>query len=302
MTDNVSHNSVAARASALSLRGWLELGKHRIASLAALSAGTGYILAAQTIDARLALVMGATALLAAAAGAINQLQEIEIDSRMQRTAGRPLPAGQIATATAMAFAAILAAAGTALLYFGASLLTTGLGLLAMASYNLLYTPLKRVSAFAALPGSIVGAIPPMLGWAAAGRSIGEAPILALAAYFFIWQIPHFWLLLLYFAEDYERSGLPCLTRVWTPERIARATFIGVALTALTAGLVMPLALTVSTPLEITALAAVSLWLVWASRGLLRPAALRGNAIKKAFMSINFYALFVMMILAAAALW
>lgn len=294
--------SARSAAPALSLRTWLELGKHRIATLAALSAGTGYILASGALDARLALVMGATALLAAAAGAINQIQEIEIDARMHRTARRPLPTGLITPATAAAFAAILGAAGAALLFWGAAPLAAGLGLLALASYNLLYTPLKRVTALAALPGSIVGAIPPMLGWAAAGRSITEAPILALAAYFFIWQVPHFWLLLMYFAEDYERSGLPCLTRVWSPGRLARATFTGVALTALAAGIVMPFAGTVSAMAGMAALAGVSLWLLVASRGLLKAGAMKGAAIRKAFISINLYALFVMMILTAAALW
>ncbi|GAB4324559.1 MAG: hypothetical protein Kow0059_20240 [Candidatus Sumerlaeia bacterium] len=289
-------------APSVPLRAWLVLGKYRIATLAALSAATGYLLAAGRVDVALFAAVAGTGFLAAAAGALNQAQETDVDARMRRTCRRPLPMRLISIPSALLFAALAGAAGTVLLLVSGGWAAAALGLLALGSYNLLYTPLKRVTPWAAIPGSIVGALPPAIGWAAAGRSVGEGPILAVSAYFFLWQIPHFWLLLLYFAQDFERSGLPCLTRTLGPRRLAAATFAGIVLTALMAGGGLMLAGAATGPLPGALLAGVSLWLLWRSRGLLHRAAPDATAVRGAFIGINLYALFVMMILTAAALW
>jgi protoheme IX farnesyltransferase len=204
-------------------------------------------------------------------------------------------------AAVLAIAVIAGGAGSALLLFGANLMAAALGLLAMASYNALYTPLKRVTPWAALPGSIVGAIPPMLGWAATGRSILDPAILAVAAYFFVWQVPHFWLLLLYFSDDYERSGLPCLTRVLNRSKLARATFAGIVLTALVVGAGIPLAGGAGAIWTVGLLAAASTWLVWAARPLARRTALESRVVLKVFIKINVFALIVIVVLSMGAL-
>ena len=86
-----------------------------------------------------------------------------------------------------------------------------LGLITVVWYNGIYTPLKRVTAFAAIPGGVVGAIPPVIGWVSGGGDPTDARIIVVAFFFFVWQVPHFWLLLMRIGGDYERAGLPSLT-------------------------------------------------------------------------------------------
>ena len=302
IAQNTSTQTAAMERQAVSLNTFLVLGKHRIASLAAMSAAAGYVLSAGRLDWGLLAAIGGTFLLACASGALNQWQETDVDARMKRTCGRPLPMGTITPLTALIFSSMACALGTSILLIGANPLAAGLGLLAMASYNLLYTPLKRVTPWAALPGSIVGAIPPLLGWAAAGGSIFEPAALSIAVYFFIWQVPHFWLLLLYFGSDYQRSGLPCLLNVLGERKLARATWVGIVLTALAAGAGIWLAGGINAIWAGLSLAAASAWLVWSSRSLIHGNELKAGSVKKSFISINIFALVVLIVLSTGALF
>ena len=175
---------------------------------------------------------------ACGAAALNQVQDAHIDVLMERTARRPIPAGRISRRAATLFALGLLAAGSVVLgFFGLAPMLLGLG--AAVVYNLVYTPLKRVTPFAALPGALIGALPPVVGWSAAGGYLSDPSIHLVAFFFFIWQIPHFWLLLLFYHRDYADGGLPSLFDRFDRRQIVKLTFIWIAALAVSA-LLLPL--------------------------------------------------------------
>lgn len=211
-----------------------ELGKVRISVAVAFTTFTGYILSHGELDRGFVLPFIGIFLLASGASALNQLQETETDKIMKRTAGRPLPSGRISKSGAWIIALTFFISGCIVLYIGPGLLTLLVGVSTFIWYNLIYTPLKKVTAFAAVPGSMVGALPPLAGWVAGGGSLTDPRALALSFFFFIGQIPHFWLLLLKLGKQYESANLPSLTQLLTNEQIKRLTFIWIASTAISA--------------------------------------------------------------------
>jgi protoheme IX farnesyltransferase len=187
-----------------------ELAKPRITFLVVITAAVGYALGPGRFDAAafFALVVG-TALVSGGASAFNQLWEREADGRMERTKNRPLPAGRLSPAEARNFGIVLCAGGLALLA-AASPVSALLGLAALGSYVLAYTPLKRRSSLCTVVGAIPGALPPMMGWAAC-RGTLDAGAWGLFAVLFLWQLPHFLAIGWIFRDDYARGGFPMLT-------------------------------------------------------------------------------------------
>jgi heme o synthase len=160
----------------------------------------------------LAHTLMGTALLACGAAALNQYLERDYDARMQRTQGRPLPAGQLAPETARLLGTVCALAGLLYLSVGVNLLTGSLGAGTLASYLFLYTPLKRVSWLNTLVGAVPGALPPLMGWTAAqGRWSLEGGWLFAVQLF--WQVPHFLAIAWLYREDYARGGFVMLPNV-----------------------------------------------------------------------------------------
>jgi len=151
-----------------------------------------------------------TLLVGGGAGALNQYIEKDYDAMMKRTDKRPLPAGRVSPPEVFWFGTVLSLAGIALLAFGTNLLTSFLGSVTIATYLFLYTPLKRITPFATLVGGIPGALPPMMGWAAARNEVGF-PSIVLFAILFFWQIPHFHSLAWVYRKDYARAGFKMLT-------------------------------------------------------------------------------------------
>lgn len=198
-----------------------QLSRVELSTMVALSALTGYLFAAQRWEPEALLVMLAVMLLAAGCSALNQWQEQDLDALMQRTCQRPLPSGSLTAAAAIRFAASCILAGLLLLCLLPGQLALLLGLLALIWYNAIYTPLKRQTPFAAIPGAICGALPPLIGWTAAGGELLDARILILTGTLFIWQIPHSWLLLCHYRQDLQASGLPNLFETIPTERLLR---------------------------------------------------------------------------------
>jgi protoheme IX farnesyltransferase len=270
-----------------------ELGKARISLLAALTALMGHALARYGLYVESLLPVLGTYILALGASSLNEYQERSLDARMARTRRRPLPSGRISpsAALAVAFAEILV--GSVVLLATGRLTPWALGLAAVAWYNGLYTPLKRRSAFAVLPGSLIGALPPLIGWTAAGASLADPRILVVAFFFFIWQVPHFWLLMLKYGEQYRQAGLPSITDLFSRPQLARITFIWTLATGV-ACLMLPLFGSLRSPGSWAALAAAALWLVYQSARALswdtpEPAFMR------AFREINVFALVVILV-------
>jgi heme o synthase len=163
-------------------------------------------------------------LTAAASSTINQIQEAPADKLMNRTSSRPIPSGQISPEGALIWAALLAFAGISLLWIFLNPLSAVLAIITLLWYNAVYTPLKKITPWAIIPGAMVGAIPPVIGWTAAGGAITDIRIIILSLFFFTGQIPHFWLILLRHDDDYEKGGFPTIKQYFNTLQIARLTF------------------------------------------------------------------------------
>lgn len=146
-----------------------------------------------------------TLLVASGTGTLNQFIERRYDALMRRTARRPLPGGRLAPSRALGFGVLLAATGGLYLGLLVNLLASFLALLTLATYLVLYTPLKRKTPFCTLVGAFPGAMPPLIGWAAANGSLSLGAW-ALYAILFLWQFPHFMAIAWMYREDYWRAG------------------------------------------------------------------------------------------------
>jgi len=154
-------------------------------------------------------LIGGTLLSSAGAAALNMLMERKLDALMERTRARPLASGRMAPAEAAVFGSLLCAGGLVWLALGTNLLAAALSGATILSYLALYTPLKTKSSVCTLVGAIPGALPPVMGWAAARGSLDAgAGILFLILFF--WQLPHFLALAWMYREDYARGGFPML--------------------------------------------------------------------------------------------
>jgi len=193
------------------MRDYIALTKPRITWLILMSTGVGYFFGAKSGWHFLTLlhtVIG-TGLIASGTAALNQWYEREADSKMKRTQGRPLPAGRLTPRHALIFAVLISAAGFVELFAGVNALSAWLGLFTLASYLFIYTPLKQRSPHSTTIGAIPGAMPPLIGYAAAsGTLTWEAWILF--AILFFWQFPHFYAIAWMYREDYERAGIRML--------------------------------------------------------------------------------------------
>jgi protoheme IX farnesyltransferase len=187
--------------------------------MVALSALTGYLFAGGAWSWLVPIVLGGTILLAGGSSALNQWQEADLDQRMLRTCMRPLPAAEFSEKFVLISALVQIAVGLTLLAQTPDYLPLLIGSLAVIWYNAIYTPLKRRTAFAALPGAVCGALPPLIGWTAAGGDLLSQPAIILAGTLFVWQIPHTCLLLCRYRDDLRRSGLPDLFHTIPTERL-----------------------------------------------------------------------------------
>lgn len=277
----------------------LALTKWKISSVAALSTLTGAVLfsVGYASSGRVLAPVVGTFLLATGACALNQVQERRFDALMERTRRRPLPTGRVQPGAALVLAGALLAAGLAVLAAGAGPTTALLGAAAAAWYNGVYTYLKRVSPFAALPGALVGALPPLLGWTAAGGALLDPRALAVGAFFFVWQVPHFWLLLLRRGEEYRRAGLPSLLTRFSEDQLSRITLTWLTATGAVA-LALPLFQLATRPAALACFAAGVVLVGSNVVAFLAPAVTRGAALRYAFRSVNLYLVLVMVFLSA----
>ena len=193
------------------MRDYLELTKPRITMLILACAGVGYWFGCgeSFYWSALAHALLGTALLASGTSALNQWYEVDADAKMRRTRQRPLPAGRIKRKDGFVFGLLLSAAGFADLWYGTNRLAAALGLFTLLTYLLLYTPLKQRSPASTTVGAIPGAMPPLIGYAAAGHGI-DASALALFLILFVWQFPHFDAIAWMYRDDYARAGIRML--------------------------------------------------------------------------------------------
>lgn len=187
-----------------------QLYKVRLGSLVVFSSVIGYLLLASTFDflALLMLSIGGF-LVTGASNAFNQIFEKDIDSLMDRTKNRPIPAGRMTAVEGSLWAGIAALVGLVILTIFFNLATGLLSAISLIIYAFIYTPLKRVHPIAVFVGAIPGALPPMIGAVAATGFVGDIAI-CLFALQFIWQFPHFWAIAWYSYDDYKKADIMLL--------------------------------------------------------------------------------------------
>ena len=193
------------------LRDYIALTKPRLNFLVVVTSAAGYYLGSES-PISLWLMMQAvagTALVAGGAAVLNQVYERDTDAMMPRTLARPLPDHRVTPGDATVFGLALSIAGIVLLALGANLLAALLALATLVIYLLIYTPMKRRSPAATLVGAVPGALPPLIGWAAAHGTVTVGGWI-LFAIVFSWQIPHFMAIAWMYRDDYRRAGFPML--------------------------------------------------------------------------------------------
>jgi protoheme IX farnesyltransferase len=271
-----------------------ELTKIKITVFVTLTTAVGFIAAAGKLNLVFVEVCFGLLLLACGSAVINHIQERRTDALMKRTKNRPIPSGKISVESAVILSAILLISGSALLYYGGGYLALGLALLNLLWYNGFYTPLKRVSSLAILPGALVGAIPPAVGWVAAGGYVFDKEIIILSFFFFIWQVPHFWLLLMSFDQEYKKAGFPTITKYFSRDQLSRIIFIWMIATVVS-GLLIPFFKVVDFSAVYYSLFLGGIWLTWNAAKLLSRQ-VENISFKFAFRDINLFALLVIVVI------
>ncbi|MEO8077372.1 MAG: heme o synthase [Acidobacteriota bacterium] len=190
---------------------FIALAKPRLNLLVVASSLAGYVMGGGEISDAVRVVgtVVGTALVASGASAFNQVIERRTDSLMRRTRRRPLPDGRLQPGESLVFGGILSIAGLLILGAAVNLLSAVVALATLVSYAAIYTPLKLRSSFATVVGAIPGALPPVIGWAAARGTLSQGAWVLFAILFF-WQLPHFLAIAWIYREDYARAGFPML--------------------------------------------------------------------------------------------
>ena len=278
------------------LRASLNLGKFTISLPVALTGFLGYFLHTPLLDRDAFLVFFGVLFLSMGSGAINQIQERKTDALMPRTAGRPIPAGILGFKQAIILASAFSLFGVVILALTGKPLAVGIGLFTLLWYNGVYTPLKRITAFAVFPGALIGALPPLIGWTAAGGSPLDMEIVLVAFLLFVGQMPHYWLLLLKIGSQFRDAGLPVITNLLEPRQIRNLSFIWIAATA---AIVMMLPVTPVMENRLISVLLIILTIAFMFR--MFRLSYRGDLMKhwkKAFITVNLFYLIIILALIA----
>ena len=209
----------------------VRLTRIRLSLMVTISAVTGYFLTGSAPGWGLLYLFAGVFFLAAGTTVLNQIQESNRDGLMARTKHRPIPAGEITLVSASVVSGLLLAGGTLLLSLN-GWIPMALGISNIVFYNLIYTPLKTRSWLAIIPGAVVGAVPPLMGWTSAGHYIFHLHAVFVAIFVFLWQIPHFWLLMIKYGKEYEKAGFSSISRTLNEGQIKSVVFYWGVITSL----------------------------------------------------------------------
>lgn len=275
----------------------LELGKARISLPVALSALTGYALHSGTIGLQGYFLSIGVFLMSCSSGALNHWQEHKTDALMPRTKNRPIPSRLVSPSFALIVALGYFVWGTVILLYYFPPLAWLAAVVTLVSYNGIYTPLKKVTAFAVVPGSLVGALPPYIGWLADNGSMVSPEIFWVATFFFIGQIPHFWLLLLMFGKEYSLAGYPSLHELFSENQIKRLSYTWI-LATIASALVIAIKILLGSTIFFVLLLYVFYLLISVTLELMIKKNLR---VRPTFFKLNFLYLFMMIALIADSL-
>jgi protoheme IX farnesyltransferase len=217
---------------------------------------------------------------------------------MPRTQKRPIPSGKISVNGALLVALAYFGAGAAILLSVFSPIAFATSVVTLLSYNAVYTPLKKITAFAVVPGSLVGALPPFIGWFAGGGGLADERIIWVSLFFFIGQIPHFWLLLLMFGKEYSLAGFPSLNTVFNENQIKRLSYTWI-LATIAAALILAATVLHGYFLIITLLVYILYLILPLSSEILFK---RDLPVRVSFLKLNLLYLMMMVLLIVDSLW
>ncbi len=204
---------------------YIQLTKAPLSLFIALTALLGFVIGGDGFNIFAVRCFVAVFLLAAGCAALNNVQDHSFDQALNRTKDRPLPTGNISKKVALALAVILCSLGlSGLAIIGTSKAGLLGGISAVVLYNFIYTPLKQHTILAILPGTFCGMLPPLIGWLLAGGTTLTPGIVVAMLIVGLWQLPHFWLVLLYHAKDYQQSAMPSMLKFFSLQQIKRITF------------------------------------------------------------------------------
>ncbi len=283
-----------------------ELTKWKLSLAVAFSAVTGYLICDGIAGTGLPEAAAGTGLIKVAAGvfllssgaaALNQYTERKSDALMARTAGRPLPSGRMSPGAAAGVALLLLVSGSLVLGFS-GLLPLALGLTNVILYNGVYTGLKKVTALAIIPGALVGAVPPLIGYTAAGGGVTDTVIILFALFMFLWQMPHFWLLLARYGSEYEKAGIKTIYGLMNPDQINRLVMVWITGSSLLLWILTGMFIPFDVPVAVWLLA-LNIAFIAAFRRIIKASDSEVKP-KNAFILINSFPLLIMLILIAVS--
>lgn len=230
----------------------LQAAKVPLCLLVAFSSLLGFALIASRLDWHGGVVFVSVLLLACGGASLNSYQEYRRDRLMPRTRRRPVAMGLLSPETSRRQGQILAGAGLFLLYLGTFSVTGVIaGASALVLYNAVYTPLKHRTIWAILPGAVCGAMPPYIGWLAGGGEPFSAIILGVITLLILWQIPHFWLVLLSYKSDYQQSTMPNLASMLSESKLKYLSIVWIAALVVVLQTLVAIMHTIPTGLRIT---------------------------------------------------
>ena len=259
-----------------------------------ITAITGYILACGRIDQLLLIIITGVYLLASGASALNQVQESRTDALMERTKKRPIPRGDISRRNALLISIMLIISGSVLLFFFAPVLCLVLGLFNIFWYNAVYTSLKFKTSFAIIPGALSGVIPIFIAWTATGAYIFDPKVVVLGFFLYIWQIPHFWLLILKYGKEYESAGLSSLSSFLSEEKMKNLIFVWL-MASIVVAMFLPYFKIVNHPLIVIIYTFSNVWLmIYFSLSIIFKT--KKFSFQPAFLQINILQVLIMILL------
>jgi len=262
----------------------------KITFFVALTTALGFITGSYIMGSDIIYPVIGIFLLACGASALNQVQESDSDILMERTKSRPIPSGLISRRMALFVSIVIIILGSIIILLGSNIECLIVGLVTLFWYNGIYTPLKKITPFAIIPGALVGALPPVAGWVASGADITSPNIWILALYMFLWQIPHFWILVMIYGEDYEKGGYPTLKSKFSSEQLKKITFFWI-LPTVSVALLIPVSGMLNFNITSFIIFALSVWFIYESYKFLKSPAEKKNLLNT-FVRINIYTLVI----------
>ncbi len=275
---------------------YLELSKLKIMIPVSLTGFTGYFIYDPHYSSRLVLVSIGILFMAISATVLNQIQEVDLDRKMSRTHSRPIPGQKIKIQHAFIFFLANLIAGIVIIYYFGNPKASIIGLITILWYNGIYTYAKRITAFAVVPGAVTGALPPLIGWISAGGGVWDKPIIFVEFLFFIGQIPHFWLLILKYGEEYKKAGIPSLTNIFTAIQINRLTFTWV-IASVIAALFLCYFEIIHTGVIVAILMLASLIIIWRFTDLLKAIPEKSDYSKYSITLDSYFLLVIILLIA-----